>query len=227
METIAVLGTGGVGQTLGTKLVALGHSVVMGSRTADNPKALEWKSKTGNLAQTGTYVEAATAAARFLVLCTKGAVAVEVLQQIPEKALRGKILVDLTNPLDDTAGFPFPLFTSADQSLAELIQATNPTLQVVKTLNTLWAGLMVNPQMVNHGQHQVFLSGNHPEAKAAVQHRLLEPMGWQSDFIMDLGNLSTARGTEAWLPLWMRLYQVIGNGAFNLQIVKNPTPPPA
>lgn len=227
METIAVLGTGSVGQTLGSKLISLGHTVILGSRTSDNAKASAWKDKMGSQAQTGTYAQAAAAASTFLILCTKGTAALDVLSQIPVSSLEGKILVDITNPLDDTAGFPFPLFTEKDSSLGEQIQEAHPSLQVVKTLNTMWAGLMVQPQLVNQGQHQVFLSGNSAEAKKAVQKQLLEPMGWHPDSMLDLGNITTARGTEAWLPLWMRLYQVIGHGAFNLQIVQNPTTAPA
>jgi 8-hydroxy-5-deazaflavin:NADPH oxidoreductase len=214
---IAVLGTGSVGQTVGSKWIALGHQVYMGSRTATNAKAKAFAEAHPGKAFAGTFAEAA-AFGDILVNCTAGLGSVEALQLAGNPHLKGKILIDLSNPLDFSKGMPPTLSVVNTQSLAEVIQETFPELRVVKTLNTMWAGLMVNPGLVNGGDHQVFMSGNDASAKAEVKTLLMD-MGWWESNIMDLGDLSTARGTEMYLPLWLRMYGVTKTGAFNIKFV--------
>jgi predicted dinucleotide-binding enzyme len=215
---IAVLGTGSVGQTVGSKWVALGHQVFMGSRTPDNEKAKAFAEANPGKAFAGTFAQAAQFG-EILVNCTAGLGSVEALQMAGNQNLNGKILIDLSNPLDFSKGMPPTLSVVNTQSLAEVIQEAFPELHVVKTLNTMWAGLMVQPDLVNGGDHNVFISGNNPEAKSQVKALLLE-MGWWEQNIMDLGDISTARGTEMYLPLWLRMYGVTKTGAFNIKIVK-------
>ena len=213
---IAILGTGMVGETLGGKLVALGHEVRMGSRTADNPKAAAWVKKAGGKASQGTFADAA-AFSELLFNCTLGSASLDVLKAAGAEALRGKVLVDVSNPLDFTKGMPPVLYTQPTESLGEQLQRAFPELKVVKTLNTMSCEVMVDPSRVP-GDHDVFVSGNDADAKARVKQLLSEGFGWKH--IIDLGDLTTARGTEAFLPLWLRLWGSLRTGDFNIHVVK-------
>src|SRR5438128_2266848 len=112
---IAVLGTGMVGETIGAKLVARGHDVMIGSRTASNEKALAWVAKNGKGASAGTFADAA-AHGEIAFLCTKGEAAVDVARGSVDH-LAGKVLIDVTNPLVFSKGMPPTLFVSNDDSL--------------------------------------------------------------------------------------------------------------
>jgi 8-hydroxy-5-deazaflavin:NADPH oxidoreductase len=212
---IGVLGTGMVGSAIGTRLVQLGHQVRMGSRSADNPKAAAWVAATGGGASQGTFQDAA-AEADMIVNCTQGAATLDVLGSIGEDTLGDKILIDISNPLDFSRGMPPSLFVSNTTSLAEQIQHTYPRARIVKALNTVNATIMVHPERLGE-DHEVFVSGNDAGAKAAVS-TLLTSFGWKR--IVDLGDITTARGTEAYLLLWIRLWQTLGTADFNVRLVR-------
>jgi 8-hydroxy-5-deazaflavin:NADPH oxidoreductase len=214
---IAVLGTGMVGKAIGTKLIALGHEVKMGSRTSNNEKAQAWMSSAGQNASQGTFAEAA-AFGEIIFNCTKGEASVEVLKLAGENNLKGKILVDISNALDSSKGMPPTLSICNDDSLGETIQRTFPDVKVVKTLNTMNCNLMVNAAAVP-GDHNVFVSGNDADAKAEVK-KVLNGFGWSDKNIIDLGDISTARGPEQLLPIWIRLMGTLGTVNFNFHIVK-------
>ncbi len=129
------------------------------------------------------------------------------------------ILVDISNPLDFSKGMPPSLSVCNTDSLGEQIQAAHPSLKVVKTLNTLWAGLMVNPGMINGGDHSIFMAGNDADAKSFVSKNVLQAFGWKESNILDLGDITKARGLEMYLPLWLSVYGATKNGAFNIKIV--------
>jgi predicted dinucleotide-binding enzyme len=215
---IGVFGTGNVGETIGSKLVALGHDVMMGSRSATHEKALAFVAKHGGKAKAGTFEETAEFG-EILFNCTLGNASIEVLKQAGNANLAGKILIDVSNPLDFSKGMPPGLSLCNTTSLAEEIQAQFPELKVVKSLNTMWCGLMVNPGQIGGGDHDVFMSGNDAGAKESVK-RLLTSFGWGEKNILDLGDVSTARGTEMYLPLWLRIWGATKTGAFNLKIVR-------
>lgn len=219
MRKLAVFGTGMVGNTIASKLVELGHSVMMGSRTKDNEKAKAFVEKHGGKATAGTYADAASFG-EIIFNCTLGGASVEALKQAGEKNLNGKIIVDISNPLDFSKGMPPSLMPelSNTNSLGEEIQKAFPQTKVVKTLNTMWCGLMVNPGMIGEGEHHVFISGNDATAKEEVKV-ILKSFGWKVENILDLGDISTARGTEMYLPLWLRIWGATKNGAFNIKIV--------
>jgi hypothetical protein len=214
---IGVLGTGMVGTTISSKLIQLGHEVKLGSRTAGNEKAREWVRTNGNKASQGTFADAA-AFGEMILNCTSGSASLEALQMAGTDNLRGKVLVDIANPLDFSQGRPPSLLVSNTNSLGEQIQAAFPEARVVKALNTMWCGIMVNPRLLSD-THQTFLSGNDVGAKSQVQE-LLHSFGWQSNEILDLGDITTARGPEMILPLWVRIWGVTQNGAFNFKIVR-------
>jgi predicted dinucleotide-binding enzyme len=213
---LGVLGTGMVGGTLGSKLVALGHEVVMGSRTAGNEKAVAWASAAGAGASQGTFADAA-AHGEIVFNCTSGAGAVDAVSAAGADNLRGKILIDIANPLDFSKGMPPALLFAADDSIGERVQRALPDTKVVKTLNTINHLVMVDPGRVP-GSHDLFISGNDPAAKARVAELLREWFGWQS--IIDLGDITTARGTECYLPLWLRLRGALGSADFNIKVVR-------
>jgi predicted dinucleotide-binding enzyme len=214
---IAVLGTGMVGNVIGTKLISLGHEVKMGSRTNTNEKAAAWVASAGNKASQGTFAEAA-AFGEIIFNCTKGEASVEVLKLAGENNIAGKILVDISNALDFSKGMPPTLSICNDDSLGETIQRAFPDVKVVKTLNTMNCKLMVDAAGVA-GDHNVFVSGNDAGAKAEVK-KLLNGFGWADKNIIDLGDISTARGTEQLLPIWIRLMGTLGTANFNFHIVK-------
>ena len=212
---ISVLGTGLVGNTIGAKLISLGHRVMLGSRTADNANALAWKAANGDKAFTGTFAQSA-AFGTLVFNCTKGEFSLEALHLAGKKNLEGKILVDLANSLDFSKGMPPSLIICNTDSLGETIQREFPEARVVKTLNTMNCQLMVNPQLIRE-EHDIFICGNEANAKNDVR-RLLQDFGWKN--IVDLGDITASRGTEQLLPLWVRLMGVLGTPAFNFHIAK-------
>ncbi len=223
---IAVFGTGSVGQALANRLAGLSHNVTMGTRNVDATLSKENKGVQGTPTASEflqanpdirlkAYADAAKDA-ELIVLATKGDGAQAALSAAGN--LAGKIILDITNPLDFSKGFPPTLFVSNDNSLGEVLQQAFPTAHIVKTLNTMWNGLMVNPRMIEE-DHTVFLSGNDAAAKARVKD-LLHSFGWRNSEILDLGDISTARGTESILPIWLRIYGATQSGAFNFKIVK-------
>jgi predicted dinucleotide-binding enzyme len=134
--------------------------------------------------------------------------------------VNGKIIIDVSNPLDFSKGMPPSLIPSLSNtnSLGEEIQKLFPQAKVVKTLNTMWCGLMVNPNMIGGGNHTNFICGNDADAKTKVKS-LLNEFGWKNENILDLGDITNARGTEAVLPIWLRVWSATQNGAFNFKIV--------
>lgn len=214
---IAVLGTGMVGTTIGSKLAALGHEVRMGARQATNEKAQAWAKSAGPKASVGTFADAA-AFGELVFNCTSGGGSLAALDAAGAANLRAKILIDVSNPLDFSKGMPPSLFVSNTDSLGEQIQRAFPETKVVKTLNTLNCELMVNPSRLAGGDHDVFVSGNDEEAKGRVAEILRDWFGWKR--VIDLGDITTARGTESWLPMWVRLWGALGTAEFNLKIVR-------
>jgi predicted dinucleotide-binding enzyme len=214
---IAVLGTGVVGRTIATKLVGLGHQVTMGSRTAQNEHAVTWAAEAGEGASFGTFADAALAG-ELLFNCTAGSASVDALVSAGAEHLRGKILIDLANPLDFSKGMPPTLWVCNTDSLGEQIQRAFPDVRVVKTLNTMNCLIMVDPARVP-GDHDVFVSGNDEDAKTQVK-QLLGSFGWGDGQIVDLGDITTCRGLEMYLALWLRLLGALGTGDFNIKVVR-------
>jgi predicted dinucleotide-binding enzyme len=213
---IGVLGSGMVGNTLGTKLVSLGHEVRMGSREADNKAAGEWVKKAGLGASQGTFADAATFG-EIVFVCLRGDVSLSVVKSASTK-LQGKIVVDVSNPLDVSKGMPSPLLPDLvnTNSLGEAVQKLLPESSVVKALNTVNCEVMVNPSLVK-GESDIFISGNDPGAKKKVTE-ILRSFGWKNP--IDLGDITSARATEMLMPVWMRLYGLLGTAHFNFRIVK-------
>ncbi len=197
---IGVLGTGMVGRAISGRLAELGHDVRVGSRTEGD----------------GTVVFADAAAHGELVFnCTNGAASLDALTAAGEDNLAGKTLIDVSNPLDFSSGGP-GLFTTTTDSLAERIQRAFPAARVVKTLHTVNCNVMVDPALVS-GDHVLFLCGDDDAAKAQTRE-LLGEFGWTGERVIDLGDLTAARGTEAYVMLWVRLMGVVGHPNFNIAV---------
>jgi predicted dinucleotide-binding enzyme len=206
-----------VGQTIAGKLVELGHEVKMGSRQAGNEKAVAWVSEAGEGASEGTFAEAA-AFGEMVVNATAGSASLEALEAAGTENLAHMVLIDVSNPLDFSQGMPPTLTVCNDDSLAERIQRAFPDARVVKSLNTINASLMVAPGELGEST-QVFVCGDDAEAKDRVTE-LLRTFGWGEANVMDLGDLSAARGIEMYLPFWLRIYGALGTGQFNIAIVR-------
>ena len=211
---VGIVGSGQVAQAIGTKLVALGHEVKLGSR--DPQKLADWQAQAGSRASAGSFEEAA-AFGEIVFNCTSGGGSLDALNLAGEQNLNGKVLIDVSNPLDFSNGMPPTLLVCNTDSVAEQIQRAFPQARVVKTLNTMNNALMVNPALLP-GEHDVFVSGNDAEAKATVTDLLKNEFGWRS--VVDLGDIKSARGVEMLLPLWVQLMGVTQTPNFNFKIVR-------
>jgi len=213
---VGVLGTGTVGRTLASKLVSLGHEVRMGSRQAGNEHAVEWAREAGEGASEGSFADAAEFG-ELLINATAGAASLDALGMAGGGNLAGKVLIDVSNPLDFSRGMPPVLAVCNDDSVAESIQREFPGARVVKSLNTVNADVMVTPDVVP-GDHVMFVAGNDDEAKRQVTD-LLESFGWPRERVVDLGDVTGARGMEMYLPLWLRLFRARGTARLNIGLL--------
>jgi len=217
---IGILGTGIVGNTLGTAFIEKGHEVKMGSRDAVNEKATEWTKKANDKNATQGTFEDTAQFGDIIFNCTKGEHSIEALTMAGEQNLAGKILVDVANPLDFSKGMPPTLSLVNDTSLGETIQTAFPETKVVKTLNTLNCTLMVDANKLADGDHNLFICGNDAGAKQKVKELLHDNFNWKIENIIDLGDITNSRGTEQLLPIWIRLWGTLGTADFNFKIVR-------
>ena len=225
---IGILGTGMVGQTLSGKLVELGHDIMLGTRDVAGtlarsepnqygfPAFSVWQQQNPKV-KLGTFADAAKHG-EAVINATNGTASLDALHLAGEANLNDKILIDVSNPLDFSKGLPPTLSVCNTDSVGEQIQRAFPGVKVVKTLNTVTVFLMVNPGLVAGGDHTLFVCGNDAAAKTQVSAWLKDWFGWQD--MIDLGDITNARGTEMYLPLWLRLWGALGSGMFNVKVVK-------
>jgi predicted dinucleotide-binding enzyme len=194
---IGVLGTGMVGRTIARALTERGHDVRVGSRTERDDAVV--------------FADAA-AHGEVLFNCTNGGVSLDALAAAGEENLAGKLLIDVSNPLDGSGG----VFTSATESVGERIQQAFPAARVVKALNTVNCNLMVDPASVP-GDHVAFVCGDDAEAKEQARG-LLGELGWPAERVIDLGDIAGARAVEHYILLWIRLWRATGGPHFNITV---------
>jgi predicted dinucleotide-binding enzyme len=205
-----------VGQAIATKLIELGDEVTMGGREETNEKSAGWLAeRESDRAHIGTFADAASFG-ELLVNATAGAVSLDVLAAAGAGNLHGKVLIDISNPLDFSQGFPPLLSVSNTDSVAEQIQAAHPHARVVKTLNTVNASVMVDPGSIP-GEHALFVAGDDGGAKAEVI-ALLGRFGWPSERVVDLGDITAARALEMYVILWVRMMRALDTPQFNIEI---------
>lgn len=217
---ITVLGTGAVGRAVAGRLDDLGHDVTMATR---DPAATAGREEHASWAQSHAGVQllafaGSAAGADVVVNALGGDIALGVLEEVGPD-LAGRVLVDLSNPLDHSHGFPPRLFVKDDDSLAEQLQRAHPAARVVKTLNTMNNAVMVDPGRLGEST-TVFVSGDDPDAKGVVA-ALLRELGHAD--VIDLGGLETARGAEMFLALWVRTAVALGGSDFNIKVVRGPS----
>lgn len=218
---VAVLGTGMVGRTLAPAITAAGNDVTIGTRDVaqlleSNADFATWHREHPSVVLDS--FSTAAKAAELVVNATSGAVSLDALGLVGAANLAGKVLVDVSNPLDFSGGMPPTLTVANTDSLGEQIQRAFPDALVVKTLNTVNADLMVRPEALDGGNHDAFLCGNDEQARSLVAGLLREWFGWRS--VLDLGDITAARGMEMYLPLWLRVMAAVGSAAFNVKVVQ-------
>jgi predicted dinucleotide-binding enzyme len=190
---------------------------MMGSRTANSDAGQEWLRSVGGKAQIGAFADAA-AFGEIVFDCTNGANSLAALRSAGVENLRGKILIQVGNPLETSKGMPPSLTVCNTNSLGEQVQREFPDVRIVKALNTVNCDIMVEPSRVS-GDHDLFICGNDPAAKREVTKFLCEWFGWKPGNIIDLGDITNARGTEMFLALWVRLWGVLGTPHFNIHVI--------
>ena len=194
---IAILGTGDVGKALGNAFIALGHEVKMGGRDARNEKALAWAKDNGAKASVGTFADAA-GFGEIVVLATLGDANKKVLEAAGPESVRGKIVIDATNPLDHSGGLPPRLSVGHTDSGGEQVQRQLPGALVVKAFNTVGNPHMFRPSFPG-GPPDMFICGNDEAAKKKVG-ALLGEFGWG---VVDIGGIEGSRYLEAMCMVWV------------------------
>jgi len=227
---IGIIGSGQVAQVLGGKLLELGHNVTISSRDLDAAKdrgdrgvipstngwAKAQREQGRSGAAAGSFADAA-AFGELLINATAGVASLDALGAAERGDIEGKILIDLSNPLDFSGGMPPSLAFCNTESLGERIQVAYPGARVVKTLNTVNVNVMIAPQSLPEDT-DLFVAGNDAEAKRWVTDEVLKGwLGWKR--VTDLGDITSSRGTEMYLPLWVRLWGATGTGMPNVRLV--------
>jgi predicted dinucleotide-binding enzyme len=207
---IAIVGSGVVARFLGQAFAAAGHDVTLGTRDPEQTRARdEWAGVSLPLA---TYADLA---GEVFVNATKGDGSLHALRAVGP-ALDGKVVIDTSNPLDASRGFPPSLFVSNTDSLAEQLQQALPQVRLVKMFNTMAHEVMVDPAQLRQ-ESTIFVAGNDADARQ-VAAALAADLGWTD--VLDLGDLTAARGLEMYIPLWLRLYGAVGRPGFNIKVVR-------
>ncbi len=226
---IAVLGTGMVGRALAGRLSGLGHAVVVATRNVEQtlartdpgamgtPPYAEWQQANPQV-RLVSFAEAGAHADLF-VNATAGTSRLNALEAVGSDGLAGKIVLDLAIPLDLSQGMPPKLLVANTDSLGEQIQRAFPNARVVKTLNTVFFQVMIDPSRVP-GRHSIFVAGEHQDAKQTVRGLLAE-FGWPEDSVIDLGGIHAARATEMYMQLYFTLVGVFGGDFdFNVAVIR-------
>ncbi len=214
---IGVLGTGAAGRALAARFAELGHEVALGTREVEVTRARDeaWYAEHPQV-RLVTQADAAQHGEVIVNACS-GAGTLAALGNAGAQNLSGKPIIDVSNPLDFSQGFPPILSVKDTDSLAEQVQREFPQAKVVKALSMVANEVMTYPRELAGGDHTLLISGDDDEAKKVVSGLMAE-FGWQD--IVDLGDLSNARGQEMYLALWTRLFRRLGHVHFNMKLVR-------
>jgi len=193
---IGIIGSGIVGQQLGIGLSRLGHSVKIGTR--DPSKLNDWIKQAGKKSSAGTNKQAAEVG-EMIVLATKWTGTENAIKLAGENNFAGKIVMDVTNPLDSSGGTLPRLDASQGNSGGEKVQKWLPESKVVKAFNIINAYIMISAKR-EEGDPDLFICGNDHGAKNQVI-KFAEQWGWKS--IIDMGDIKEAYWLEALTMLWI------------------------
>jgi hypothetical protein len=193
---IGILGSGDVGKALANGFIKHGYEVMIGTRSPQ--KLSEWKEKAGKGGKVGSFAEAA-AFGEIIVLAAKGVTAKETLKMAGAANLKGKPIIDTTNPIAEAPpeNGVLKFFTSLDNSLMEQLQAAFPEAHFVKAFSSVGNAFMVNPDFGGI-KPTMFICGNEAKAKKEVG-RILDQFGFE---VEDMGGLQAARAIEPLCILW-------------------------
>ncbi|MEP6477320.1 MAG: NAD(P)-binding domain-containing protein [Actinomycetota bacterium] len=224
---VGILGTGGVGRALAAGFEGAGHDVMIGTRDVEallstseadamgTPPFATWRQEHPDVA-VGTFAEAG-AHGELWVNATLGSASIDALRAAGAESAEGRTVIDTSNPLDFSRGFPPSLFVGNTDSLAEQIQRAFPGVHVVKAWNTMTAALMTEPALLADGDHTIPICGDDGGAKDEVA-ALLTSFGWRD--VLDLGALSNARAMESYVTLWLAMFTALGTPMVNVKAVR-------
>ena len=202
---IGILGTGDVGQSLGSGFCAEGHEVRMGSRDPGNEKVRQWVAANGPRASAGTFAEAADFA-EVAVLATLWTGTENAIRLAGPERLAGKVVIDAVNPLAFKPNAPPELAVGHTDSGGEQVQRWLPAARVVKAFNIVGHAHMVHPRFPG-GPPDMFICGNDADAKHVVAE-ICTSFGWPA---IDIGGIEGARLLEPLCLLWVT-YAMRGGG---------------
>jgi 8-hydroxy-5-deazaflavin:NADPH oxidoreductase len=194
---IGIIGSGAVGQKLGTAFLAEGHEVMLGTRNPGKEEVKKWK-KENPKGQCGTFGVTAQFG-DILVLAVAGSVAESAIRLAGTSHFNNKILIDATNPIGATPPQDgvISFFTTLNESLMERLQQQIPQTKLVKAFNSVGNVQMYKPT-VKGGPPTMFICGNDDKAKKTVTE-ILTSFGWET---ADMGKASAARAIEPLCILW-------------------------
>ena len=194
---IGIIGSGEVGQSLGTAFLAEGHEVMLGTRNPGKEEVKKWKHENPK-GQCGTFGVTAQFG-DILVLAVAGSAAESAIKLSGSSHFNNKILIDVTNPI--AAGGPtdgvLSFFTDLNESLMERLQKQIPEAKLVKAFNSVGNTQMYKPT-VKGGPPTMFICGNDGNAKKTVTD-ILTAFGWET---ADMGTAIAARAIEPLCMLW-------------------------
>ena len=211
---IGILGSGDVGLKLVDSFIENKHLVKIGSRNPNQEKLTEWMAKHDKAnVSSGTFAEAASFGELDLI-ATLWAGTADAIKMADPKNFAGKIVIDVTNPLDFSKGMPPRLAIGHTDSAGETVQRMLPDSKVVKAFNTVGNPHFMHPDFPG-GPPTMFICGNNEEAKKTVIDDILAKIGWET---IDIGGIEGARLLEPLALLWITHYFRTGNGnhAFKL-----------
>ena len=210
--TVAILGAGRVASALATGLTRAGRRPIIGARQPQE-SAARWTGPSVTFAAPAEAIRAA----ELVIHATPGASALAFLTGLRAE-LPGKVLIDVANATVRSEAAPLGELCYPGSSLAEQLQEALPDTRVVKTLNTMMSAVMADPQGLSTPP-TAFLSGDDPGAKASVR-ALLGELGWPAEWVLDLGGVGTARGTEALFLFVPFLVRSLGFSPFGIGVAR-------
>ena len=212
---VGILGSGDVGKSLAKGFVQAGHAVKIGTRQTPNEKLQQWIKESGFTITEGTYQEVA-AFGEILVIATLGNAVEEVINAAGKENFKGKLVIDVTNPLDIQPNQP-PKLSTAHSSNGELVQSLLPDSHVVKSFNIVGNSLFVNPQFAQ-GDPDMLVCGNDEDAKKQVT-QILQDFGWKN--IIDIGGIDQSHYMEALCILWVDCGFKLGNWHIAFKLLRD------